>query len=139
MREQMLLRCRQDFDAVTSVCLGGIHGSIGPGDEAFRCVFRNEQGDAEAGGNRFGNRECRLCDVRPQSFGKNGCLCQCGVVQEKDEFFAAEAGNQVFSPAFDLEHLGKRDENLIAGQVSVPVVDGLEPVEIGHDDRKWLI
>jgi hypothetical protein len=35
--------------------------------------------------------------------------------------------------------LGKRDENLIAGQVSVPVVDGLEPVEIGHDDRKWLI
>ena len=56
---------------------------------------------------------------------------------QRDEFVAAETGDDVVHPQSGREAMAERDEHLVADVVAHVVVDFLEPVEVDeeHGDR----
>ncbi len=61
--------------------------------------------------------------------------CQCRARKKDDEFLAPDAGDDPLIPRTALEHGRKGGDDLVAGAVAMGVVDLLEAIEIGGDER----
>ena len=57
------------------------------------------------------------------------------LAEDDPELVSAEAADQIALPQARGEDLADRDEKPVPGQVAVPVVDGLEAVEVDGDQR----
>jgi hypothetical protein len=67
--------------------------------------------------------------------GLEGFACVIGGEQE-DEFFAAKAGDDVvLATMCGLEDAGELDEHLVASDVAMGIVEVLEVIDVGHDER----
>ncbi len=61
-----------------------------------------------------------------------------GLRADHDELFATPATNDVGLAGVFTQNRGDGNEYLIAGLMTVGVIDGLEMVDIQHDDAEWL-
>lgn len=95
------------------------------------------QGDADAGADRersladragLAERGHELVAQRPGFFGAAHGL------EDDDELVAAEAGHQVARSHLAAQALGHLLEQGVAHRVAVGIVDGLEAIEIDHQD-----
>ena len=72
--------------------------------------------------------------ARPMAAKRPSACVQRQAGGEDGELVAAEARDQVVGSQRARERLGDGDEHPVADRVSVPVVDRLEVVDVGHRD-----
>lgn len=118
--------------------LGGVKGLVGFGDEEFRGGFGEVLGAGDAHADGYVDRtRCGLDggrrDLGAYAFGDVEGVCGMASGQYDHELFAAVAPDDVVLADGALEALGEGDEDLVAGLMTVGVVDGFEVVEVGQD------
>src|SRR5207247_174267 len=69
--------------------------------------------------------------------GKRERMWLVGGRQQKDKFFAAITRENIGYPRFVLANRRQRAQHLVAGQVSIGVVDVLKIIDVEDDDRKY--
>ena len=63
-----------------------------------------------------------------------------GFRHDQREFVTTDAGSQIGPTAGGLpKQAGNRAQNGIPNGVSMPVVVGLEVIDIGHDQSQWVV
>ena len=70
----------------------------------------------------------------PETLTQNGCFLGAGAWEHHNKFFPAQARDQVLLPAIFHQEGGKSLEHLVPGVMTKRIVDGLEVVQVGHDD-----
>ncbi len=61
------------------------------------------------------------------------------LAEQDDELLAAEAADKVAGAGGRAQRIGDGDEDGIAGQVTEPVVDPLEVVDVDDENGQWAI
>ena len=75
-------------------------------------------------------------DTHQNALGHFVCLSDAGFGQHDDEFISAIASEQIGLTQIVLEKLGKFIEQIIAGRVSIQLINLFEVVQIKHDHRQ---
>ncbi|EEF26840.1 conserved hypothetical protein [Ricinus communis] len=71
-----------------------------------------------------------------QALGHGQCHLVAGVRQQHHHFLAAVAHREVGRPQRAAQHLRRRAQRFVAGQVPMGVVELLEVVQVDHDQRQ---
>jgi len=131
-------RLARRLDPVLAGAFCLVHGRIrGCKEVGGRLRWRNGS-HAEAGGDRDRaavNREQRTSrEERSNSLGQLGPALEVGARQDENELLPTPAAGEVDVTDRFLQEQPELSEDRVAGGVPVPVVDVLEPVEVGDDD-----
>ena len=68
------------------------------------------------------------------AIAKRGCFRSIGVVKDANKFVPTQSGNNVVFSAGLFKHIGDRTDHLVANVMTVSVIDGLETINIQHDE-----
>src|SRR5690606_35118532 len=126
------------LDPVPSALLGEVERLVGPGDQRGQIVLAIglQRSDADAGGRGSGAAVLRH-DSHPLNRAAQA-LCnseRCGFIcadEERGKFLATKAAEQLVGRESRLRCRRKGRQNLVAHQVAVAVIDGLEVVDVHH-------
>lgn len=78
-----------------------------------------------------------VADRRPQSLGKDTCFTLIRVRQDCTELFAPVSANEVAgAPVCSLQRTGNAPEACITGRVPLDIVEGLEMIDVYHDQTQ---
>src|SRR5213596_2492176 len=86
-------------------------------------------------GSSPGSAKSRFC-TRKRTFGEDGCALRRRLRHHDDELFAAVPGHDVHRTRLPPQQLADLSQHGIAGDVAAGVVDGLEAVDVGEEDRQ---
>lgn len=138
-----MTRCGVGNDSVAA----GLFGFV----ERFVCSFQQLLGGATVIGNgcRGAQTQCdhaavfsvwnlQFFNLGAQMLGDVRHTLLVGVWEHDTKLLAAIATGQIVAPADCMsEHFGHFFQAGISGQVTIVVIEGLEVVDVGHDDRQW--
>src|SRR5919108_2073392 len=131
---------RRGLDPVLAVPLGLVEGSIRGREELGGTARRGRRRHAEARGDWDGVALRREDD--PPGEGRADPLrhlrttAQIGPREDEEELLPAPASREVDAAEGCLEHGRELTQDGVAGRMPVAVVDVLEPVEVGDDERE---
>lgn len=89
-------------------------------------------------GDRPGGRNVQLRHGDAESVGDGSALGVGQPSESDDEFFAAEAADQILRPQFGVQAFRDGVQHLVTDQVTVGVVDGLEVIEVEDEHAGGL-
>ena len=142
LNRQMLFAKVDDVVPGAPLALRLVHRSIRvPEDILGQLVARSREGDPDTGGDiHLGPAQEDRCRNRgADARGNEVHLCRfIEVVAQDHELVARHAGQGVSRTQDCAEPLGDPHQQLVADGVAVEVVDRLEPVEVGEEDRRHL-
>src|ERR1700689_407320 len=133
-----------DGDAVASGRLRLIEGSIGARNHGLELLVVPASGQAERHRHltdalfSVGAANLAALDRSADAFRQLDPAGARGMRQQHGEFLAADAGNGTAIADAAAQYVGHRDDDLVAQQVAVGVVDGLEMVDIDDQQRAAL-
>src|SRR2546427_5319 len=130
---------------VAPFVLRAIEGLVGEGHEAVGAgdaiVGEGCQPDRDRQVERVFPRvgEIVVHHAPPQAFGEDGGAVQRRLGHDDDELFPSVAGDQVHRPRLASQDLADLAQDRISRKVAARVVDQLEPVDVGEQDRQGEI
>ncbi len=131
---------REEAIRITAVGFGPVQGEVGTFDQFdSRCRVGGSKGDSDADAHRSGNAVeiVRRRDRRADPIGQSRDLvapADCGLNDR--ELVASEASHEIGVTHATSQPRRNRFKQVVASQVSVRVVDVLEPVEVEQQKRR---
>src|SRR5579883_558150 len=130
--------------AVLTVLLSLVEESVGGCDQRVRIVhFASTANHAKADGQGVASdTEYRPIVLSEAAANPFGGLCRAldrSIAQEDCEFLATEAHDHIVGTYYLLKDHTRVREHLITDEVTIRIIDFLEPVEIDHQQRYWSI
>src|SRR6478609_783310 len=121
------------MDAVPAGVLGAVEGCVRARDQTIdgcNRLVRNRGTDTDRGTDRVrvDGRTGRL-EARAHAFGDLGCALK-ATRHDRDEFFAAEASDDVVSARARPHHPAEQAQDLVARSMAKAIIDRLEVIEI---------
>ena len=125
-------------DAVPAGALGAIELAVGDLVHFHRALGaigerRATNADAEASA-----RPGQFLDAPPDRLGQVRSLRHAGMPQQDTEFLATDAPHEVIFADRVLQRRSNADQRLVALQVTEPIVDLLEVVDIGDQQHRFV-
>src|SRR5205823_5631239 len=128
------------FDPVLALLLGLVQGAIGLAKELALPLAGPMLGHAEAAGDPergpVAAVERALPEGGPDALGELGAALLVRSREEEDELLAAPAAGEVGLAQRAAQDARKLAQDVVACVVAVPVVDLLEVVQVGDDERE---
>src|SRR5438876_5626230 len=115
-----------------------VHGRIRCCKELGGHLRGRNGGHPEAGADRdraaVHREQGPAAEQAADALGQLGPAFEIGPRQDENELLPTPAAGEVDVPDGLLEECGELSEDRVAGRMAVPVVDVLEPIEVGDDD-----
>lgn len=128
------------LDAVAAGVLCPIQGGIGAPHEIARFFACDQRGDAEARRKALSEgREAVNVEVLASPVRQDLSLIKLGLGQHQHELLTAVARDEVGGAYGPRQQLAECAQDLVAGIVTVMVVDQFEAVDVRHDDAERSI
>lgn len=141
---RLIVRCRSRVsdDAVAADRFGAIKSDVGTANDLLYRVHGATDCQAEAGGDRnvlrFVARGSGPLDVGADPLGHDLSCSNVGVGKQDCELFSAQTANNVDASGRIQNIFYSGTKNFVSREVTVPIVDLLEVIEIQHKQRKGI-
>ena len=126
-------------DLVAAAALGDVDGAVGALEGAGRRVGRAHLGEADADGDLAHAREGVALHVPAQPLQRARGVGGAGAAHQHQELLAAEAVQAVAEAEVGAHQPRQQQQHLVADQVAVRVVHGLEVVDVDHRQPAALL